>query len=188
MENMAGDIPTSILPDQMNAYFAKNHVLTEISGMFGQFSLVQIANLKNNTVISMLNFLGNKIYYIGDKGEIPVGIHPLDNPKIDFTDDTITIAGLKSHKVNIQLADQNYDIFYTNEIEIKNPNITTPYSFIDNVLSDFRVQLSYLKMRIILEEYKKEVVSPSLFEIPDDYEQVSSETMNTIINNLFTKD
>ncbi len=188
MENMAGDIPTSILPNEMHAYFTKNHVLTEIKGMFGQFRLVQIANLKKNTVISMLNFLGNKIYFIGEKGEIPIGIHPLDDPKIDFTEDTLTISGLKSYRVAVQLPDQSYDIYYTDEIDIKNPNITTPYAFIDNVLSDFRVQLSYLKMRIILEEYKKETVNPSLFEIPEDYEQVTRETMNSIINNLFTKD
>jgi len=67
MERMAGDIPTKVLPDKMEAYYTKRYVVTSIKGFFGQFSLVQIANLRQNNVITMLNFLGNKVYYIGKK-------------------------------------------------------------------------------------------------------------------------
>lgn len=188
LEKMAGDIPTNMLPGVMHAYFSDRHVMTKIDGFFGQFSLVQVADLKKHTVTSMLNFFGNKIYYIGEKGEIPVSIYPLDDPEIEFTEDTLTISGLKSQKVIVSLPDQKYNIFYTKDIEIESPNITTPYSFIDHVLSDFRVQLSYLKMRLIIDEYKQESIDSSTFDIPEGYESVSRDTMEEIINNLFTKD
>lgn len=188
LEKMAGDIPTSWLPGEMHAYYDRKHVLTRIDGFFGQFSLVQVADLKKNTVVSMLNFIGNKIYYVGDKGEIPAGIYPLDNPDINFSEDTLTISGLLSYKANVNVSDDNYDIFYTKDISIDHPNVTTPYSSIDYVLSDFRVQLSFLKMRLIIKDHKKENIDPSIFEIPEDYKQVSKEAMEGIINNLFTKD
>lgn len=188
LEKMAGDIPTNMLPGVMHAYYDKRHVLTKIDGFFGQFSLVQIADLKNQTVTSMLNFFGNKIYYTGAKGEIPVSIYPLDDPDIEFTEDTTSISGLKSQKVKIILSEHSYDIFYTKEIDIESPNITTPYSFIDYVLSDFRVQLSYLKMRLIIDKHSEESIDPAIFVVPEEYEEVSRDTMEEIINNLFTKE
>ncbi len=188
LEKMAGDIPTNVLPGMMHAYYSNRHVMTKIDGFFGQFSLVQVADLRKHTVTSMLHFFGNKIYYIGEKGEMPVSIYPLDDPGIEFTEDTLTISGLASQKVIVSLPDDNYDIYYTKEIDIKSPNITTPYSFIDHVLSDFRVQLSYLKMRLIIDKHKQESIDPAFFEVPEDYKPVSRDTMEEIINNLFTKD
>ncbi len=188
LEKMAGDIPTNMLPSEMHAYYDHHHVLTRIDGFFGQFSLVQVADLKKQTVVSMLNFFGNKIYYTGKKGEIPAGIYPLDNPDITFTKDTLTVSGLMSYRANVKVTDDNYDIYYTKEININNPNITTPYSSIEHVLSDFRVQLSYLKMRLIIKNHEKQRIDPAFFDIPEEYKQVSKETMENIINNLFTKE
>jgi len=61
MENMAGDIPTRMLPDVMEAYYTKKYVMTSIKGFLGQFSLVQVANLRHDNVITMMNFLGTKV-------------------------------------------------------------------------------------------------------------------------------
>lgn len=180
LEKMAGDIPTNVLPGVMDAYYSDRYVMTKIDGFFGQFSLVQVADMKKHTVTSMLNFFGNKIYYIGEKGEIPVSIYPLEDPEIEFTEDTLTISGLTSHRVIIHLPDHAYDIYYTKDFNIESPNITTPYSFIDHVLSDFRVQLSYLKMRLIIDEHTEESLDPLVFEIPQEYESVSRDTMEEI--------
>jgi len=58
LDHMAGDIPTSLLPDVMEAYYTKKHIRTSIHGYFGQFSLVQIADLRQNNVTTMLLLTG----------------------------------------------------------------------------------------------------------------------------------
>jgi hypothetical protein len=188
LENKAGDIPTNLLPDEMQAYYTRDYILTRIDGFFGQFSLVQVANLKKRTVTTMLNFFGNKVYYTGERNEHPVSIHPLDHPEIILTDDMETIAGIPSFRAEIHLPKETYDIYYTEDIKVKTPNITTPYHFIDYVLSDFRVQLSYLKMRLIMEEHAQQEIDNAMFRIPEDYQPVSRKEMEDIINSLFTKD
>lgn len=188
LENMAGDIPTRMLPNEMEAYYSKRFILTRIQGFFGQFSLTQVANLKQNSVTTMLNFFGNKVYYVGKKGEIPAGIVKLNDPEVRMTDDTIRICGMLAYKAEIQEDNMKYNVYYTKDIDIKSPNITTPYNFIDYVLSDFRVQLSILKMRLIMSQHETTQVNSTLFEIPQEYEQVSRETMESIINSLFTKE
>jgi hypothetical protein len=136
----------------------------------------------------MLNFFGNKVYYVGEKGEIPAGIVELNNPLCNVTEDTVRIGGILSIRAKLNCDDQEYDIFFTKDIDIKSPNIATPYSFIDYVLTDFRVQLSILKMQLIIDQHEHTTVESSIFQIPEDYERVSRETMESIINSLFTKE
>lgn len=188
MEHMAGDIPTKVLPGVMDAYYTKKYVMTSIKGFFGQFSLVQVANLRQNNVVTMMNFLGTKVYYVGKKGAIPAGIAELNDPKVEYTDDTMSICGMICKKAIVETTDSKYNIFYTDALDIKSPNITTPYNFIDDVLSDFRVQLSFLKMQLIMDAHESTTVESSIFDIPEDYTQVSKQSMESFINSLFTKE
>jgi hypothetical protein len=188
MDNMAGDIPTQMLPDVMEAYYSKRYIRTSIEGFFGQFSLVQIANLRQNTVTTMINFFGNRVYYTGEKGELPAGIVELTDPVVQLTADTAHICGMLSKKAIVETKNNTFDIYYIEDIDIQSPNITTPYFFIEHVLSDFRVQLSVLKMQLIMRHHESTTVESSVFEIPENYKPVSKATMESIINSLFTKD
>ena len=185
MEDKAGDIPTKILPSSMEAFYTKHFVLTRIEGFFGQFSLIQIANLKNREVTTLLNFFGNKVYYIGARRELPAGIKAIPDMHLKYTDDTINIAGLTSYRIEVASED---DIFCTKEIKVKRPNITTPYSTVNYALSDFRIQLSYLKMHLVCVDYEKRMIESEAFTIPESYKRVSRNAMEEIINSLFTKD
>jgi len=188
LDHMAGDIPTSLLPDMMEAYYTKKHIFTRIHGYFGQFSLVQVADLRKNTVTTMLNFFGTKVVHTGNKGEVPAGISQLKDPSLEVTGDTLTICGMLSTRGIVSADDKKYDVYFIKDIDIKSPNITTPYYFIDYVLSDFRVQLSLLKMHLVMFGHEVRKVDPGMFEIPEAYVPVSREAMENIINSLFTKE
>ncbi len=188
LDHMAGDIPTTLLPDIMEAYYTKRHIRTRIHGYFGQFSLVQVADLRKNTVTTMLNFFGTKVVHYGEKGEVPAGIVALENPSLEITPDTLTICGMLSNRGIVRTDEDEYDIYFIEDIDIKSPNITTPYYFIDHVLADFRVQLSILKMHLVMYEHTDKEINPRLFEVPEDYVAVSRESMEGIINSLFTKE
>jgi hypothetical protein len=43
-------------------------------------------------------------------------------------------------------------------------------------------------MRLIIKNHEEQRIDPAFFDIPEDYKQVSKETMENIINNLFTKE
>lgn len=188
LENMAGDIPTRILPKNMDCYYSPDKVVTTIEGFFGQFTLSQIADLRKKEVITLLNFFGNKVAYQGKRGELPASVLPIDNMTLTKTADTLRIAGLLSHRVEVSTPSGNYDIYYTSDIPVKKPNITTPYSQIEYPLSDFRVTLSQLKMRLTISETRTELLSAEAFGIPEGYKAVSREEMEEIINSLFTKE
>ncbi len=188
LENMAGDVPTKMLPNIMEAYYSNRFIKTSITGFFGQFALVQIADLRQNSVTTLINFFGNKVRYTGKKGEIPVGIKELKNPEVLLTNDTSMVCNMLSKRAVVKTDYSQFDVYFIEDINIRSPNITTPYYFIDHVLSDFRVQLSVLKMQLIMQHHEKNTVDYAIFDIPEDYKQVSRESMEAIINSLFTKE
>ncbi len=188
LDSKAGDIPTSWLPDKMEATYTNYFVMTRIEGFMGQFTLAHIADLKENTVTTLLNFLGTKVFHRGNPGELPVGIHPLADPNVIITGDTLTICGLTSEKAIVNTDGGSYDIYYTDKFNVKQPNLATPYPMIDHVLTDFRVQLSVLKMHLRMQNFTSDSVSSTIFIVPENFKEVSREEMETIINSLFTKD
>jgi len=188
LESRAGDVPTKILPDEMHSYYTEYFVHTRIEGFFEQFSLVQIADLKRRKVTTLLNFFGNKVYYTGKSGELPPGILEPDKLEMEFTGEKRVIGGLNSERIEVDTGEDRFSMYFTRDFEIRRPNITTPYHFIEYPLSDFRIQLSLLKMHLTCEQFETTTVESDLFLVPESYREVSREAMVQIINSLFTKD
>jgi hypothetical protein len=188
LEKMAGDIPTDILPRRMDAYYTRYHVYTEISGFFNQFRLIQIADLRRRQVTSLLSFFGNKVYYRGETGQLPAGIAPLKSLKLTPTEDTLRIGGLLSERMLAQTSRDTFSLYYTRAFSVRRPNISTPYHSIDYPLTDFRIQLSILKMHATCTSLEEVTVESSLFQVPENYKEVNRLAMEEIINSLFTKD
>ncbi|MFH0758803.1 MAG: hypothetical protein V2B15_16055 [Bacteroidota bacterium] len=188
LEDRAGDIPTKILPGTMDAYYTKYYVLTRINGFFNQFTLTQISDLKRKRVTTLLNFFGNKVCYAGEPGELPAGIVEPALMKIHLTGETSVIGGLNSEKLDVETDQENYSIYFTKDFSVRRPNISTPYRMVDDPLTDFRIQLSLLKMHLSCSSMEFKAVESKIFTIPKEYKAVNRATMEEIINSLFTKD
>lgn len=188
LDRMAGDVPTRILPAKMDSWYTDYFVVTKIEGFFSQFSLIQIADLKNKRVATLLNLFGNKVYHRAEKGELPAGIIAPPEMHIRSTGELSVIGGLNSELVKIDTGSETFDMHYTRDFSVRRPNLSTPYGSIDHPLSDFRIQLSYLKMHLTCTEYEPRIIESEIFIVPDDYKAVSRPVMEGIINSLFTKE
>jgi len=188
LENMAGDVPTRILPAKMDSWYTDYFVVTQINGFFNQFSLIQIADLRNKRVSTLLNLFGNKVYSRGGKGELPAGIIAPLEMHIQNTGKQSVIGGLNSEQVQIDTGDESYNMYYTRDFSVRRPNLSTPYRTINYPLSDFRIQLSYLKMHLTCTEYDSRIIESEMFTVPDEYRLVTRPVMEEIINSLFTKE
>jgi len=188
LEDYAGDIPTRILPSSMQAWYTKHFVLTKIEGFFSQFSLIQIADLRQQRVTTLLNVFGNKVYYQSGQGELPASLVVPENITFKKTSDNAIIGGLNSWRVEVGTGKETYSIYYTDDFSIRQPNLSTPYVEIEEPLSDFTLQLSYLKMHLSSKRYEERIIESEIFTIPEDYRPVSRSAMESIINSLFTKE
>jgi hypothetical protein len=187
-EQMAGDIPTRILPAQMDSWYTSQHVLTKIEGFFNQFSLIQMSDLKSKRVTTMLNFFGNKVYSISEKDHLPAGVRSYEELELKNTGEFSDIGGLHSERVEVTTESEEFDIYFTRDFSVRRPNLSTPYRSVHHPLSAFRIELSYLNMNLICTTYEQRNVESDIFIIPDDYRPVSPPVMEEIINSLFTKE
>ncbi len=188
LEDMAGDIPTKNLPRKMDAFYSKHYVYTRIDGFFNLFTLVQIANLKQNQVTTLLDFFGTHVSYTGKPGELPAGVKQPELLEMKFTKDTAIIGGFLSERIEVETTDEHYDIYCTPEIRVRRSNISTPYQTVNHPLTAFRIQLSHLKMDLTCNHSEYKSIDSEMFKIPEEYKPVNREAMEEIINNLFTKD
>ena len=188
LETKAGDIPTRILPGHMDAYYTKYYILSRIEGFFNQFSLIQIADLRHRQITTLLNFFGNKVYYVGGHGELPAAIKEPDHMSCKYTGETKVIGGLNSEQIKVDTGEEQFNIYSTKDFTVRRPNITTPFRSINYPLSEFRIQLSLLKMHLTCTEFESQTIESEIFTIPEDYRSVSRSAMEEIINSLFTKE
>jgi hypothetical protein len=186
LDEKAGNIPTRFLPSKMTLIFADHFAINSIEGFMGQFSLTYIANRKKKTVTTLLKIFDQKFYYIGKEGELPCGIDPMTGSSIVEGSSQAEIAGLTGkEKILKQKGQPDINIYTTDEIKVKNPNNTTSYKDVDEVLLVFYSKLSIMKMMFFAEEYAENVVSSKILEIPEGYKALSRAGMEKTIEELF---
>lgn len=186
LEDKAGSIPTSILPGKMTVVFADHYALNRIEGFLGQFSLIFIANLSNRTVINLIKIFDKKYVYYGATDELPVCISEIDSINIVEEEKNIEFAGFKCRKLKV--TSSNYldiNVLCTDQIKVKNPNITTPYKDIDEVLLMFNTRLSLLEMKFTATKYEEKEVPWEIFQVPDDYQEISKVNIEQVLQELF---
>ena len=186
LEDKAGSIPTSILPGKMTLVFADHFALNRIDGFLGQFSLSFIANLKNKTVVNLVKIFDKKYVYYGKEDELPVCIAPMESIDIKELEKNVEFAGFRCRKLLIKASNHpEITVLCTDQIKVKDPNITTPYRDIDEVMLMFNTSLSLLEMKCSASKYEEKEVPWDIFRVPDDYISISRENMEKVINELF---
>jgi GLPGLI family protein len=171
----------------MEVKFKKDKLKNTIEGAMGFFSLINITDLNELTNATFLKFIDKKYVYIGQKKEKPVIMKPLEGMKITFTDETKEIIGLTGKKAIISFPGTDIDsfpIYYTTEINFKNPNIISPYKDIPGVLLEFRANLGQSEIQMIAENYKIENLPDKEFHFPRNYREISKQDMERILNAL----
>ena len=186
LEDKAGSIPTSILPGKMTLVFADHFALNRIDGFLGQFSLSFIANLKKKTVVTLVKIFDKKYVYYGKQNELPVCIEPINSINIREVEKNVEFAGFSCRKLLITSANHpDITVLCTDQIKVENPNITTPYKDIDEVMLMFNTSLSVLEMQCSANKYEEKEVSWEIFRVPANYISISKENLEKVIKELF---
>jgi len=174
-----------LAPSEMTTYFKKNHFHSEMSTM-GIFVSKFITNPDNKTFISMVRLFDVKNALIENEKAINEELALYELELIE-TDESKIIAGYNCKKVIAVKKNQpneKFEVFYTNELDIENPNFSTPYEKIDGVVMKFRLKKLDLEMEFTANSVKKETVDQQLFELPKDYKIVSKEEMREFFKSV----
>ncbi len=175
-----------LAPSKMIIKFKNNKSCAEMSAGMGLFSTSFISDPEKKTLTQLVKLLNKKLSLVLNADAIE---KENANYKFELTPlKTIkTIAGYKCQSAHVKMQDDfetEFDIFYTTELKIENPNFANPFHMIDGVLMEYQMKKFGLEMKFTAKAVKKEDIDDSTFELPADYKAISAEEMNILFEQL----
>ncbi len=168
-----------LAPSTMSMFFKKNLYCSEMSTM-GMFNSKFVANPTNKTFTTMVKILNEKNACIEYEKEIKADI---EGNKLEFkeTTETKVIAGYKCKKVIATKASDptdKFEVYYTDELDVKSANYSTPYESLKGIVMKFRLKKFGMEMEFTATSVKKEEVADDLFELPGFYKVITKQEMD----------
>lgn len=182
-----GDALGSIMPDRMQMRFSDGKYQTEFSAYGGVFKTNVLVDTKKKEYTQMLKVFRKRLACDFDAidleellGEFP----PLTIIKGQGTD---TIAGRScKHAIGVfhDVGAPDIDIYYTDEIDLKDPNWCTPFAEIDGVLLAYEVDMFDMRVRLRALDIQTEAIPKEVFAQDPEYKKVSYRHIRTEIEKL----
>jgi GLPGLI family protein len=175
---MSYDVPSemkgqeAMLPAESVAYYKKKNSRIETNSMFG--SQIFIVNEKKESTL-LLDMMGMKFAVPMD---IPEEAES-DKPKITYEKSGgKTIAGYKCKKAIVKYADEEMEVYYTEELKAFSDKISGLKGF----PMEYTTNSSGMKVKTTVTEVKKETVSDDKFTIPDDFQVMSLDELQRMLS------
>ncbi len=182
-----GGMPKDILPKTLIVSFKKDMILYEMSTPFGNSGIMNLANPEQNIYDTYLRMFTLRLLYEAKPGETFPGFETMDSMIIKKTDKTSVICGYDCKNAKIifpSKGDKTLDIWYTDEINVRNPNTATPYRSIDGVLMSFYFMIGDAELHFDAETVYQKDIPDSMFERREKYMKVTRDNINKFIKKM----
>jgi len=182
-----GSVPKEVLPQNLVVSFKNDKLLFEMVSAFGNSGIINLTNPEEGIFDTYFSLFTIKYYYAAVEGEIFPGFEAMDGMELTKTSKTAQICGF-----NCKNAEMTYpsdrskvlSIWYTDEIDVKNPNVSTPFKEIDGVLMDFYFYLGTTEVHFSAENVYQKDISDNTFNRRTDFKRVSREEINKFIGKM----
>jgi GLPGLI family protein len=178
---------TSMLPAIIKYNFKNNEASVDLEISMGIVTTSLIANFEKKQVVQTLSVMGKKFAVVLDTLGIEKLLAKEPKNKIVFLNESKMIAGYTCQKAHIDYeADSipDFDVYYTNDIDIRNPNWSSPFREIKGVLMEFRIKKYGVEMILTAKNVIKNEIKDGHFSITKDYNIISMEEMDKMFNDM----
>jgi len=178
-----------LLPSELTVRFNSNHSINTIEVLAGAISISIIKNPERKEFSTLLKIFNKKLYHSEpiEQEHYPALYSRMPAVKLISEDETCEFLGFNCTKVKGYFADSPefpFEIIYTSQIQIENPNANTPFEEVQGTLLCFRLRLNNLTMHATARSVKSEPVPLELFAPPTDYDATDSQTIANLIYTL----
>lgn len=182
------NIFTSMFPSEMVFKFKDNNSKSELKTSMAVFSTALIAEKNTKKLTHLVRIASKYSGLVMDSAQImkEYGKMP-DEMKFTHTDKRKLIAGYDCKHVRVSFANdstKNFDLFYTEEINIEEPNWCTPYYEIKGVLMEARVNKFNIDMHMVAKSVTAQDIEDSEFQVTQEYQPITVEEMADIFQSF----
>lgn len=176
------------MPKKMVLKFKDDKYKTTLSAGMGMFKTCFIVDQEEDQFSQLVKLI-NKKYILTLKGnEIIKSIDLLPAYHIEHTGETKKILNYVCEKVIITVdneANDAFTVFYTDKIELSNPNWNNQFNGIDGVMLEYQYEKYGICMRFKAKNIKFTEIDDSEFEIDEKYEFISEAEMDNEMQEIF---
>jgi hypothetical protein len=184
-----GPMPREVMPKNLVVAFKHDKILFEMISSFGNSGIINLANPDKGIFDTYFSLFTLKYFYAVQPGEQFPGFEAMAGIKIRKTTKTAVICGFNCKNAEVTFLskkDKVYEIWYTNEIDVKNPNTATPFSEIDGVLMSFFFLLGQSELHFNAETVYKKEIPDETFERREKFTRVSRNEIDKFINKMIS--
>lgn len=177
-----------LLPDKLLVKFKDNKVALDMTGGMGMFRIILISNPETETATQMVKMLNKKFAIEYSKQDVDKLFEDQFAIKdIEFINGQDSLIGgynCKKAIAHCSIPKRSYTIYYTEDMNIKNPNWANPYKAISGMLMDYPIKMYNIEMHLTNPVVIKEDIDDSLFVLPKDYKLITKEEMDNLLLNF----
>jgi GLPGLI family protein len=184
-----GSLPKDVMPKNMIVSFKNDKILFEMVSPFGNSGIINLSNPDKDIFDTYFSLFTIRYYYAAEPGELFPGFDAMEGIEIKKTSKTSVICGFNCKNAEVTFPadrDKIFNIWYTNEIKVKNPNASSPFSQIDGVLMSFFFFLGPTELHFEAETVYNKEITDETFERRDKFTRVSRDDINRFINKMIS--
>ena len=167
--------------------FKDDKILFEMLSPIGNSGILNLSNPKKDIYDTYFSLFTLKYYYAAKKGEMYPGFEAMAGMEVHKTEKTAVICGFNCKNAEVTFPSDRakiYDVWYTNEINVKNPNACSPFYEIDGVLMSFFFLIGHYELRFNAETVYKKDIPDEIFERREKFVRVSREDIIKFIDKM----
>lgn len=176
------------MPKKMVLKFKDNKYKTSLAAGMGMFKMDLIINSDNEEFSQMVKLIDKK-YTLTLKGdEISKSIAKLPTYKLEYTGETKVILNYLCKKVIVTVdneANDAFTVFYTDKIELDNPNLTTQFKDIKGLMLEYQYEKYGICMRFEAQEINFTPIKDTEFKIDKEFSAISELEMDKEMQEIF---
>jgi len=174
-----------LMPTELNMTFKENNVSMSVEGWMGIFKSSFIKMGNNGEVITLLKIMNKKFYCQSNSSGL-LGVDSYKDLNIEFDDQTKEILNIKCQHATGTLNGKagSFDIYYTTDIHIEEPNFNSPFEVIPGVLMEFQLEMDGIPMHLIAIKLSDIDIPDNAFDVPEEYQKISKDKMDEIFQSL----
>jgi len=184
VENRNVLLTNDMLPSTTTMSFKNNNICFNLSA-FGVFATDLISKQGSKTLTQTLKLMGKKYAVVATQDSLKEYMKAEPTMTIEYTKNTKTVAGYKCKHAKCTFHNPDFpsfDVYYTEDIKIEDPNFYSQYSPIKDVLMEFNVYRYNVFMRLTAKKVNEKDVDDAVFEAAADFKKVSKREMDSYFN------
>jgi GLPGLI family protein len=182
------NIFTSMFPREMTFKFKGNDTKSELKTSMAVFSTSLLAEHDKRTLTHLVRIASKYSGLIMDSAQIvnEYGKAP-EGMRIEHTEQTKTIAGFECRHARVTFdsdPERDFDLYYTMDIAIHDPNWCTPFHEIKGVLMEARVNKFNIDMHMVAKSVAPQKFDASEFTVTQKFQPITFEELEDIFQSF----